>query len=386
MASRRRGANGEPWLRKFNGGWYVSVRGGKAPIPIRDREGAHIRGKGRKAEAFAAWHEMMSVSRAPAVGDENEARVVLELYLQRHLAGSAAPKTVAEYTDVFQRFTDRWPGLLIRDLRSEHVKTWWQEHPSWGPSYRNYMGTALKAALNWAAGAEGNNIISKNPLQGMKLPRSRSRGADALISDEDHGRLIAAVPDDLRQVLIALRHTGTRPNHIWRAEARNLDVKQGVLIYADWNTDPDLHVHKTFKKTGRPLIVPLTPTVLDMCKKLAKQYPEGPLFRTKKGEPWDACKLANRLRWYKRSLGLMHVVCYGYRHSVATHLLEQGVPDAEVAAVLGQANTAMIYRHYGHLGARIKRLTDTLAKHRPALAEETESRSVAGKRVLPLRA
>jgi integrase len=38
----------------------------------------------------------------------------------------------------------------------------------------------------------------------------------------------------------------------------------------------------------------------------------------------------------------------GYRHTFATDALEQGVPDALVAELLGHASTAMIHRHYGH--------------------------------------
>jgi integrase len=320
-----------------------------------------------------AWHEYMTVQNAPTAGDENPLSLVLDLYLQHLRDSKASAKTLKDYKDFFQWFIDRWPKLTVRELRSFHMQTWFREHPKWGPSYRNKIGTAFKAALNWATGADGGNIIPKNPLDGMSLPQSRSRGAEVLISDEDHKRLLAVVPEDLKRVLIALRHTGTRPSNIWRAEARNLDRVGHTLVYADWNTDPDTPAHKTAKKTGRALVITLTPVVFDMCCRLADQHPSGPLFRTKKGEPWTACKLANRLRWYTKRLGIEHVICYGYRHSVATELLEKGVPDAEVAAILGHTGTDMIYRHYGHLGARITRIRDTLTRHRPAFPEEIDS-------------
>jgi integrase len=253
------------------------------------------------------------------------------------------------------------------------LQTWFNEHPTWGPTYRRLIGTSFKAALNWASGADSGNLISKNPLQGMRLPASRSRGAEILISDADHKRLLTAVPEDLKLVLIALRHTGTRPSNIWRAEARNLDREQQVLVYGDWNTDPDTPAHKTAKKTGRPLVVHLTPVVFEMCCRLADKYPAGPLFRTAKGEPWNRTKLASRLLCYTKKLGLNNVVCYSYRHTVATELLSQGVPDAKVAAILGHTGTDMIYRHYGHLGADIRQLSDTLTLHRPVLPEEIDN-------------
>lgn len=200
----------------------------------------------------------------------------------------------------------------------------------------------------------------------MRLPRVRSRGASTLISEDDHKKLIAIVPEDLRDVLVALRNSGTRPSNIWRATRKNFDAEQGALIFAEWNTEPGTPIHKTFRKTGESLVVPLTPTVVEICQRLAGKYPKGPLFRTKKGEPWNPQMLASRLLWYKKKLGLDHVICYGYRHTVATDLLSEGVPDAEVAAILGQKGTDMIYRHYGHLGARIQRLRATLTKYRQA--------------------
>lgn len=372
---RKRGENGKPWLRTLPNGtkrWYVKIVGRQEPL--RKKDGTFINGPEKEGEALRAWHEMMVVAAAPITGAENPVRVVLDLYLQRHLEKNGQPKTLTEYVRVFKSFTAKYPNLRVSELRKHHVEKWWEEHPKWGPSMRNFTGTALKAALNWAAGAESDNLIPANPLNGMKLPQCRSRGAEALISDEDHDRLIAIVPEDLRNVLIALRAVGTRPSNVWRSTAKNFDEKQNVLIYAEWNTPPDSLAHKTAKKTGRPLVVPLTDGVADLCRKLKAQLPDGderPLFRTASGEPWDAQKLANRLRWYKKKLGLTNVICYGYRHTLATDLLEQGVPDAEVAALLGHRNTAMIYRHYGHLGARIQRLNRTLnANRRPTKGEQ----------------
>jgi hypothetical protein len=57
------------------------------------------------------------------------------------------------------------------------------------------------------------------------------------------------------------------------------------------------------------------------------------------------------------------LIAYSARHSTATRLLEKGVPDAQVAAILGHKNTAMLYKHYGHLGDKIQKLTDLIGEH-----------------------
>lgn len=361
---RRRGVKGRPWYRKHDRGWYFTLGGEQ--VKLTDKHGYHIKGEDREADALDAWHSRMALAKADIMGDDNEVKVILNLYLN-YLKSDGKEKCFRECYKLFKSFTERWPGLLVRDLKPIHLTQWWKEHETWGDSYRNLIGTAVKAALNRAAGAEGGNLIPKNPLAGMKLPRARSRGAETLISQEDHLRLLAIVPEDLKQILVALRDTGTRPSNLWRATAANLDKQQKALVFGGWNTAPGSAVHKTYLKTGQPLVVPLTPAVYDLCCRLADEYPEGPLFRTKKGEAWNATKLASRLLWYKKKLNLEKVILYGYRHTVATDLLLRGESDAMVAAILGHKGTAMIHRHYAHVQSGIKQMSETLAKHRPPL-------------------
>jgi integrase len=63
------------------------------------------------------------------------------------------------------------------------------------------------------------------------------------------------------------------------------------------------------------------------------------------------------------------VIPYGYRHGFATDALAQGVPDAQVAALLGHSGTAMLHRHYAHRGAKAKVLREALGRVRPATGE-----------------
>jgi integrase len=62
--------------------------------------------------------------------------------------------------------------------------------------------------------------------------------------------------------------------------------------------------------------------------------------------------IGSRMRTLCRRAGLRRLTVYGYRHSFATDVLANGVPDATVAALLGHSSTAMLHKHYSHLTAR----------------------------------
>jgi integrase len=54
----------------------------------------------------------------------------------------------------------------------------------------------------------------------------------------------------------------------------------------------------------------------------------------------------------------------GYRHTCATDALTNGVPDAQVAELLGHSGTAMLHRHYAHLVAKSRVLKEALNRVR----------------------
>ena len=227
-----------------------------------------------------------------------------------------------------------------------------EKHPTWGQSTQNAALTRTVAMFRWAVEEER---LTLNPLQSLRKPPQRSRGAEAVITPDEHARLMEAATPALRDVLFALRVSGCRPSEATSVTAADFHGEQAVWI---------LHSHKTAAETGKPRIVYLTPELVTLCRSLAKRYPTGPLFRTSKGKPWGWCSIAKRVRVLRLRLGIKGVMPYGYRHSFATDALANGVPDAHVAELLGHSRTAMLHRHYAHLTAKAKVLREALGKVR----------------------
>jgi site-specific recombinase XerD len=150
--------------------------------------------------------------------------------------------------------------------------------------------------------------------------------------------------------------------------AANLTPDGTAIVLDQHNTPPGSSVHKTFKKTGRAIIIPLSDAARTICLRLKLKHSDGPLFRTARGLPWTKHRLANIVLHYAKRAGLKgKFMPYSARHSRATALLEAGVPDVDVAALLNNT-PAVIHRNYSHVAARVERLRALANKHSPAAA------------------
>ena len=188
----------------------------------------------------------------------------------------------------------------------------------------------------------------------MKRPSMPSRGAKVSISPEDHAKLMDAATPQFRLFLTMLHETGARPSEVARLTAQDVDFGSGVAILTE---------HKTAHKTGKPRIIVFNMEAMNILKAQAEAHPEGALLRTERGSAWNTSLLQNTMRATNKRAGTK-VIAYGYRHGFATDALAQGVPDAQVAALLGHSGTTTLHRHYSHLTSRMGVLKKALGRVR----------------------
>jgi integrase len=176
------------------------------------------------------------------------------------------------------------------------------------------------------------------------------------VAEADYRRLYDTAPPYLKDVLLTLHDTGARPCEVLTVEARQFDPAGAVWV---------LDRHKTAHVTGRPRVVFLTPAVVEVCTRLAKRYSTGPLFRTAWGRQFPpGYYLARLVREVARRAGVSGVTPYSLRHTFATDALAAGVPDAQVAELLGHTGTAMLHRHYAHLTGKARVMRAALGQVR----------------------
>ncbi|MBX3401721.1 MAG: tyrosine-type recombinase/integrase [Gemmataceae bacterium] len=218
----------------------------------------------------------------PVEPDRLTAAKVCDLFLdwsEQH----NSPETFEWHRAFLQEFCTTHGDKPAAAVIPHHLTTWLDAHPQWKAG-RRHATYCVKRAFAWAV---SQGLLAKNPFAGVKVGRTNRR--EHFVTKADRDRIFAAVPDQaFRDFLTALQETGCRPSEIARVTAADVNLDTGVWV---------LTAHKTAKKTGRPRVVYLTPTMVELSRRLMAAWPEGPIFRTFKGKrPWQRNAIRCRFR------------------------------------------------------------------------------------------
>lgn len=323
-----------PWFRRHDGWWYVTrrVNGKRVQIKL-------ARGKENKTLAYQRYHEVMLdaglLETASDPGFDELAAAFL-LWTKRNVSR----ETARWYLHFLRDFKQHYGGTASC-LNARHVENWLAAK-SWSQSTRRQGITTIRRVVNWGY-QEGRLKEFPVGLRNLKRPKMTRR--EKLVTDKEHQTILENTDEPFRQFLFALRETGARPIEIRTVTAEMVNLENGVWVFNN---------HKTAKKTGKPRVVYLTLTILELTRKLVKEYPlgSGPLFRNSHGKPWTANAVRCRMRRLRKKLGLdKGTVAYSYRHTYVTYALTRLDADM-VAELVGHVDTKMIHEYYSHLDQR----------------------------------
>jgi len=232
----------------------------------------------------------------------------------------------------------------------------------WEGSTIRAAGLSVIAAFNWAV---RSHTIPANPVKGIELPPSRSRGVVSLIGDtieernKNHARILDASSRSFRPFVVCLWATGARPGELAAATARDFDQASGAIVFHTQAAKrKGMWSHKTASK-GKARRIYLHGEALEIVQAMAARWPSGKLFRTKCGGPWVNKEIYRSFAAIRRRTRLPNVTAYSYRHTFATSWLDLGKPIEVLAQLMG--NTPQTIRgHYAHLCANIPNLRSQL--------------------------
>jgi integrase/recombinase XerC len=338
------GRANKPWFREGKGTWYATVEGRMKSLGVK--------GKANEVDAVKVWHRLMAgvmEKATPKAKPEPTVSEVVKGFLA-DVEARAKPNTVRLYRLFLNPFAKRFGALKCSEL-SPPVAESYARKPGWCDTSRNAFLGALATAFRWA---ERARLINRTPLVGLKRPPKASRGAEAVIGKDEHARLLEAAGKCFKPFLRLLHLTGARPGEVAAITAENFDV-EGAMVR--------LKEHKTAHKGKSRTIYLCTEAVAVLLEQKAL-YGEGVLLRNTLGKPWAGKAVVKAMIAVRLRAGIEKAIAYGYRHTFATDALANGVPDAQVAELLGHSGTAMLHKHYSHLTGQARVLRDALGKVR----------------------
>jgi integrase len=274
-------------------------------------------------------------------------------------------------------FAEEFGSKRVRDLKPYDFDQWLETQTQWNPTSKAHAVALILGALSWA---RKKGFIATDPLAGrVERPQPILRGRDARMSEELMDLLIGecfakatyhrknrtdkpavhhrkvGFCEPLGKYLWLLRITGARPGELRHAEAFNYE--NGRLVFR-WNAQKG-YIWKNAKKSQRDRIIFLPPEAQAYVEECIRKYPEGPIFRTLRGDPWSPQNVTQKWRqWLLRRPNVVAYMedhgidpkqmrCYNFRHSAISAFLDDG-GDIYVASQLFGTSVKMIEKRYGH--------------------------------------
>lgn len=258
-------------------------------------------------------------------GSEKKGKLVLfeeikEKYLEFSRL-SKAPRTYEHEINHAKILSDEFGSLALHDITSLRVEAFKKKH-KWKPTtWRNRLGL-LKQILKYA---EAHGFRTEDPFKTVKIPSPKIyEFPTRAVPIEKLDQLIEALPDKYKAFAAIMRYTALRPSEVSRLKPSDVDRKLLTLQILGKN--------KRYEVLPFPEILLKHLDVLPISLRL---------------DTFD-----HILQKTCKKLGLPNISAYMFRHSVATHLINQNPPG-------GQRTVQALLRHSTpYLTSRYARATD----------------------------
>lgn len=345
------GRPSKPYYFADRRGWYSTIRGQLVALADGPDDAT------TKAAAYREFYRQMA-----AVGDAKRPKGgwtvdgLAEAFLAKCRRDGLTEDTVRLYLDHTNAFRREFGTKRADAVEEDAVARWVadrMESGRWGQATARGALAIVRRLYNWAVKA---GHLAENPIKHIELPAMPPR--KVVLSPEQYGAVVEATTDpEFRDFLEMLRESGARPKTVRTLEAREIDWAARTITQER---------HKTRRKTGRALVVRLTPRAVELCRAMADRWPDGPIFRNTDGNPWTRNAVRLRFARLRDALGLPKGGgSYSARHNFVTDCLQAGISVAATAALVGHTSTDMIDAHYNRLQERGDFLSEELAKVRP---------------------
>jgi integrase/recombinase XerD len=271
----------------------------------------------------------------------------------RIFMGYAAGHSVTEPGQVDAAFVERYKAYLAEEYTTTKGL----------PLHAETIRERIETVQRWFEWMKKTGVIFFNPTSDIKLPTSPRRLPYGVLRPEEITKIMEQ--PDLRRplgyrdrtVMEVLYASGLRANELVGLRVGDVDLQKKVLRvrngkggrqrFAPLSTPCCRFLERYISETRPQLVEDIRPCGNNWMKKAGTG--EDLLFLSIYGGPLTRNWLASLMKQYiaKAGIGRRVAPVHGFRHSVATHLIEDGMDVRYVQVLLGHENinSTQIYTH-----------------------------------------
>ena len=256
--------------------------------------------------------------------------------------------------------------LRMRDLRPAHIIKFVEDkvdhgglksgEPLTAHSVRKFHAN-LKTALDYAV---TNELIEVNPARMIKAPKVEQYEADYYSIEELAALWKAAIGTDIEPAIILATLYGFRRGEVCGLKWDMVDFRAKWIRVFKTRTQSKKEITKGTKNKASKRTMPMLDFTYDYLLRLKERQDQQKAFMKDSwvnsgyvvvypdGKPPSISNFNKMLTRLLQKHGLRHIRFHDLRHSIATYLLEIGVPISDVSAWLGHGSvetTAKVYAH-----------------------------------------
>lgn len=327
-----------PWRRGERDGnpygpWLTTV--GRQTVKLAEADAT-------EAEAELAYNALMASGQKPTT--VRVSRLVDEFlnYVKLH----RAPATFVWYENYLRSFVAFvGPKSRVSSLTPAMVNRWIeQRYADASPSCRHNAARSVVRMLNWAV---AERIIRQSPLIGFIKPAPSRR--ESIVTPRQYAQCVKCAKGWVRDAVKFFWHTGCRPFELRHLESRFVEGNK-VVFPASLSKG---------KKKRR--VIYLDSIAAAIVARLSAQYPDGPIFRNRNGQPLGKRSFNDAFERLRSRVDIEGLCAYSFRHAWITRMLERGVDVATVAALAGNS-PQVVLEQYNHVANNPARLASVVSQ------------------------
>ena len=296
-----------------------------------------------------------------------------KFYLFEYIKHQVRPSTFQRHESIFRVHIEpsKIATMKLKDIKPYHIQNFLNTKTYMVESSVKKIYQLLDRFFKHAV---LNDLLWKNPMQGVIIPKTekQQRDIEILTRDEQRKYMLALQDEFQRMLFLTALFTGMRQGELIALKWKKIDFHKGIITVDESYKQVKLfdeNGESTYKIISQPpktkqgnRKIPIPAFLLEELKKHRKQQkeygmkisgsdfnPTGLVFCSLSGTPLQASRVFRIHSRICKNADIEKVSFHALRHTFASRMIEEGEDVKNVSVWLGHSTVQMTYDIYVHV-------------------------------------